>query len=186
MKLLVGAFSLFSVLGAQAVTPAAQVSFPNGFYAYTNEAATSSSLSASGFLITTGLFSGFDSSSGVNLNPLVYVDYVNPSTGVSDLFTMNGLAAQSFYGFDPVNVSVYGSSGLLGSFSVSGTSVHPELSFTGVDYFTVTSSFPLGVQINTATLTNVAAVPEPESYAMLLAGLGMLGAVSSRKKRQGK
>jgi hypothetical protein len=29
---------------------------------------------------------------------------------------------------------------------------------------------------------DVAAVPEPETYAMLLAGLGMLGAVARRKK----
>ena len=30
---------------------------------------------------------------------------------------------------------------------------------------------------------NVAAVPEPETYAMLLAGLGLLGGMARRKKR---
>ena len=31
-------------------------------------------------------------------------------------------------------------------------------------------------------LTAVAAVPEPETYAMLLAGLGMIGAAVKRRK----
>lgn len=32
------------------------------------------------------------------------------------------------------------------------------------------------------TLTNVSAVPEPETYAMLLAGLGVMGTVARRRK----
>jgi len=32
---------------------------------------------------------------------------------------------------------------------------------------------------------NVAAVPEPETYAMLLAGLGLMGAIAARRRRQG-
>jgi hypothetical protein len=32
------------------------------------------------------------------------------------------------------------------------------------------------------TLTAVAAVPEPETYAMLLAGLGVIGAIARRRK----
>jgi len=32
------------------------------------------------------------------------------------------------------------------------------------------------------TYTSVSAVPEPETYAMLLAGLGMLGFVGKRRK----
>jgi hypothetical protein len=35
--------------------------------------------------------------------------------------------------------------------------------------------------INNATVT---AVPEPESYAMLLAGLGLMGAIARRKAKQ--
>ena len=35
----------------------------------------------------------------------------------------------------------------------------------------------------TLTITNVTAVPEPESYAMLLAGLGALGFVAARRRK---
>ncbi len=36
---------------------------------------------------------------------------------------------------------------------------------------------------DTAFSLNVSAVPEPESYAMLLAGLGLLGAIARRRKQ---
>lgn len=39
---------------------------------------------------------------------------------------------------------------------------------------------PLAADMTTASL-NVAAVPEPESYAMFLAGLGILGAIARRR-----
>jgi len=35
----------------------------------------------------------------------------------------------------------------------------------------------------TLTITNVSAVPEPESYAMLLAGIGALGFVAARRRK---
>jgi hypothetical protein len=38
--------------------------------------------------------------------------------------------------------------------------------------------------IDNATISITTAVPEPETYAMLLAGLGVLGAVSRRKQKQ--
>jgi hypothetical protein len=40
----------------------------------------------------------------------------------------------------------------------------------------------LSVGINATANGTVGAVPEPESYAMLLAGLGLMGAVVRRRK----
>lgn len=37
--------------------------------------------------------------------------------------------------------------------------------------------------LHVSTLTTVSAVPEPESYAMLLAGLGVMGFVAKRRKQ---
>ena len=36
----------------------------------------------------------------------------------------------------------------------------------------------------TGQITNVSAIPEPESYAMMLAGLGLMGFVTNRRKRK--
>jgi len=60
--------------------------------------------------------------------------------------------------------------------------VHFEYTLQGVagqSYHLYVSGFGDGVQLDNLT---VAAVPEPESYAMMLAGLGALGLMSRRRK----
>jgi hypothetical protein len=61
------------------------------------------------------------------------------------------------------------------------------ITYTGSHFYANTSSlnFPGSPASDRQYMTvnfDVAAVPEPETYAMLLAGLGMLGAVARRKK----
>ena len=68
--------------------------------------------------------------------------------------------------------------GLVGPFSVAGTDVFALGQFVGV-----------GTSLGALTFTSssdvvfTAAVPEPETYAMLMAGLGLLGVVARRKKQ---
>ncbi len=62
-------------------------------------------------------------------------------------------------------------SDVLGTDSFSGKIA--SLEFSGTDGFT---------QVSTLTFNRVAAVPEPETYAMLLAGLGLMGFMVSRKE----
>ncbi|WP_348698165.1 PEP-CTERM sorting domain-containing protein [Duganella fentianensis] len=51
-----------------------------------------------------------------------------------------------------------------------------------VTNFAGSSGNPTGLRVE-FTSSNVAAVPEPETYAMLLAGLGMVGALARRRKQ---
>ncbi len=61
------------------------------------------------------------------------------------------------------------------------------VSTSRIDTFQVSAVQPNGdftwVTANDLTLGNVAAVPEPASYALLLAGLGVLGAAAKRRSR---
>jgi len=41
---------------------------------------------------------------------------------------------------------------------------------------------PLAANLTTASVSSLAAVPEPETYAMFLAGLGLLGAIARRRR----
>lgn len=166
----------FIVSGAANAT---DVFLGGGFKASTVE--TPSTLTAIGNEAFTGAFSTLDDSLlglDLDLNPLVTVS----NTG--GLFNVNGLFAESFYGFDPVNVNIYGTSGLLASLSVVNGdygAFHPEYSFSDVSYITYQSSFSLGLHLTTQGFSPVVSVPEPEAYAMLLAGMMMLGIARRRR-----
>jgi hypothetical protein len=51
-----------------------------------------------------------------------------------------------------------------------------SFSFGGLDYLAIANEVS-----NTTTVYQLAAVPEPETYAMLLAGLGLVGFMARRK-----
>ncbi|ACB33860.1 protein of unknown function DUF1555 [Leptothrix cholodnii SP-6] len=72
------------------------------------------------------------------------------------------------------------------SFSVGGFPRWNLFHSTGSSYVLRTENYSSGAPTafwSTGTLS-VTAVPEPETYAMLLAGLGVIGAMSRRKKAQ--
>jgi PEP-CTERM motif len=78
-----------------------------------------------------------------------------------------------------------GSSAAIGSFSFDSTAVNYSFgALTAGDYFyTVTAAVATGAIAGSYALTSqLAPVPEPETYALMLAGLAAVGFVARRRK----
>ena len=151
---------------------------------------------------TFGVLSGLPTSL---VNSLVYTRSAVPASGQALLLQPYGAlfsfsSAQSsismvgndFGGANPAdNEEVYltvfdGSGAVLGSTSARNAYSEPNLqpisiSATGIRYAAFTFSNDLGYYSVDNVMT--AAVPEPETYAMLLAGLGVMGAFARRRKQ---
>ena len=108
----------------------------------------------------------------------------------SSLPSFVSMVGNDFGGSNPddneiVYLSVFGESGnFLGSATVQEPFAEPNLQpisfgIAGIKYAAFTFSNDLGYY----SLDNVVAVPEPETYALLLAGLGLMGAVARRRKQ---
>lgn len=111
---------------------------------------------------------GYDSAGGSKLPTIL--NSVAKSGHVEFVYKMNTLLPQDFLGVDSSGLS----SGNVGWYISSVDNVGGAGSLT-------ISNFVVGVTAKQQTLF-VAVVPEPETYAMMLAGLGLVGAVARRRK----
>ena len=122
------------------------------------------------------------------------IDYTGPDTVTS----LNGsLWADSFNG-GLSNVLLNGLTlgvtenvaNNLYTFSLGTSNTHHVLSFDAASLFGKSMNFTTitagGSPISVTPQANVTAVPEPETYAMLLAGLGAVGFMSRRRQRIGQ
>ena len=102
-----------------------------------------------------------------------------------------GYSAYTWWGQDPA--SVYGT-GKTASFSITLDNVAVGTNTVGVSTYLATGTivgqaFASNQYGNYSTFTTtavsaIAAVPEPETYAMLMAGLGLMGFVARRRKNK--
>jgi hypothetical protein len=69
------------------------------------------------------------------------------------------------------------------SFTVSDVYQQFTFNFLGIDTLTITDQ-ATNLLVDDILVNAVGPVPEPETYAMMLAGLGLLGVVARRRKRQ--
>ena len=116
------------------------------------------------------------------------ITYTGPDTVVGltgSLFNMSGGLSNVL--LDGSSTGVFAANpNFIYTFAVGGSDNSYVLSYTG----TGTSSFSwLTTPSTGGGLTvgpTVSAVPEPETYAMLLAGMGVVGAMARRRKSAGK
>ena len=73
----------------------------------------------------------------------------------------------------------------IGSSIYSATGIQDQYGFFGIVSDTSFNTITISSNLSYASIDNlrVAAVPEPETYAMLLAGLGLVGALARRREQ---
>lgn len=110
--------------------------------------------------------------------------YVNVAGGVD--------GALSFYYASPVDIvgavkaysGLNGTGTLLGTFDlVANGGAYDVWSPVTFSFSGTALSFDITATANTAGIDNISAVPEPSSTALVLASLGLIGLVSSRRKQ---
>jgi hypothetical protein len=110
------------------------------------------------------------------------------ASNISSTTVANNL--MSFLNIDNGMVSLFKEAGdtdtLLGSYSFDGTTGstwHTFSALTGGDYYYQITGNATGTSGGFYSITSaVQAVPEPETYALLLAGLGIMGSLYRRRK----
>jgi hypothetical protein len=159
------------------------------FFYDTNLQATYSGPNYNDYISTTGIGINLSSSAGYQFannvtaefyEPAVHVDDSNPQ----DLIRINAAEVDSHGIGNDVTITLSGKSLL----SLTQSSLPHSLSlndFTGevVIYWGDGAGKEFNYLATMDSLTLAAAVPEPETYALLLAGLGLIG-VARRRKQQ--
>lgn len=116
--------------------------------------------------------------------------YDPEANGTSSLFGAVGATVFGFdfTGFDPLNVFTFSwdpdvaSNGGYGAIvaELAGTVITASVRFAGGDVLTYAGT--MGI-VGPGVAANLVPVPEPETYAMLLAGLGLIGFAGYRRKQ---
>jgi hypothetical protein len=108
----------------------------------------------------------------------VYSGYPNPAKNPGNAYAMifvnttNPLATLTQAQIDKLAYADCAPGGMMGAVCMTGTSV------AGYGSIGTMSGFPIS-----QTITSAAPVPEPETYAMMLAGLALIG-FNARRRRQ--
>lgn len=151
----------------------------------------------------TKIFGSQNQPTGSNLDPIVLTFTVGHDTGPGNPYTVSeavtNSTGQDWIDFhytigEPAQgqgvVFTAHNSSTLEGFTLDQSSGPRNLDFTGFQAtgatadaaFTISPFDPGQGNTTTFTLTQVPTIPEPETYAMLLAGLGLMGAMAKRRR----
>ena len=135
--------------------------------------------------ISANVFSGTQAHSGNNYAWSNGLDDLSISSPGS--FDFNSMWARGGPDFD-LTMTAHGFNGVTEiytqSFVVSENYQQYNFNFTGITSVNITNG--VGNILIDDIVVNMSPVPEPETYAMLLAGLGFLGAATRRRKQKAK
>lgn len=133
----------------------------------------------------------FQSFTTVAGQPFTQAFVVTPTTTNKLLLTAGGLDA--FLG--SVNITINGNNAIVGKNKNGSWNATFNDSFNGAFSYAggvalsvlVSGTTKAGhaglVTVSTSSTGTISPVPEPESFAMLLAGLGLMGAIAARRKK---
>lgn len=111
--------------------------------------------------------------------------FMNVSAGVDNALLFHYSSSTAVSGAIKAYSGLNGTGSLLGTFNVAGNSGDYSTWTSATFAFTGTArSFDLTASANGVAFDNISAVPEPETFAMLLSGLGLMGFMARRRKQQ--
>jgi len=157
-------------------------------------AASSITANAASVVVDLGTISGSYINTFTKTAGETFIDHINFSiTGPANIdsaanhldlsFTIPGLGNVALYNITDMFYDITGPSGFsTGPFSANNTTTTTLLNVAG-DYHVNLFGKATGTQGGIyAVALNVTAVPEPETYALMLAGLGLVGFAARRRK----
>lgn len=111
--------------------------------------------------------------------------YMNVASGVDNALSFFYASPSAVAGAVVVYSGLNGTGTVLGTFDLAAnsTSAYDTWTQKTLTFNGNAKSFDFTASANLVGLDNIAAVPEPETFAMLLAGLGLLGFKARRRNR---
>jgi PEP-CTERM motif len=112
--------------------------------------------------------------------------FMNVSDGVNSTLSFYYTSPDAITGAIKAYSGLNGTGTLLGSFDLlaNNTGLADTWSQATFSFAGTALSFDLSASANLVGYDNIAAVPEPETYSMMLAGLGLMGFAARRKYKQ--